>query len=107
MGSPQSTNHLSGSPAVGDFNAELTKHLTLKKQKKQQQQQQQESNSPNESRNRGPPPQPPTKNPLTTVTDNNIRTAAQSNVVKQTNRFVTIFLFLSISFIFFFECMIF
>lgn len=74
-GSPQNSqaNSLNGS-GVMDFNAELTKHLTLKNQKKQQQQQQQQQSSPSESSvrmNRGPPPQPPNKAPSQTVTDNN------------------------------------
>lgn len=59
-----------------DFNAELTKHLTLKRQKQQQQpptttNQQQHINATeaNLKTNRGPPPQPPSQPPknLSTV----------------------------------------
>ncbi|KAJ6648050.1 hypothetical protein Bhyg_03275, partial [Pseudolycoriella hygida] len=45
-------------PAL-DFNTELTKHLTLKKQKKQQQEQSSNATEANLRTNRGPPPQPP------------------------------------------------
>lgn len=44
-----------------DFNSELTKHLTLKKQKQQQQQQQKSVTEANLKINRGPPPNPPVK----------------------------------------------
>lgn len=78
VGSPQNS-HVSNSngSVVSDFNAELTKHLTLKKQKKQQQEQQQQQQGTNSSGecssriNRGPPPQPPSKSFSRTVTDNN------------------------------------
>lgn len=49
-----------------DFNAELTKHLTLKKQK-QQQQPQVNATEANLRTNRGPPPQPPTQKNITSV----------------------------------------
>ncbi|XP_037051852.1 WAS/WASL-interacting protein family member 2 isoform X3 [Bradysia coprophila] len=54
----QQTNYNSNGPAL-DFNAELTKHLTLKKQKKQQQEQSANATEANLRTNRGPPPQPP------------------------------------------------
>lgn len=57
------------SNGVSDFNAELTKHLTLKKQQKQQTQHGTSTSSDPGSRiNRGPPPQPPNKMPDTTQT---------------------------------------
>lgn len=41
--------------------------------------------------NRGPPPQPPVKNPNTTVTDNNVKSAAAQSspsIAKQLNRYI-------------------
>lgn len=49
-----------------DFNAELTKHLTLKKQKQEQQVNATEANL---RTNRGPPPQPPNKSSKTQVSE--------------------------------------
>uniref|UniRef100_A0A1B0C9E1 WH2 domain-containing protein n=1 Tax=Lutzomyia longipalpis TaxID=7200 RepID=A0A1B0C9E1_LUTLO len=50
-----------------DFNSELTKHLTLKKQKQQQQKSVTEANL---KINRGPPPNPPLKTSTLTPPDN-------------------------------------
>lgn len=86
--SPQNFQQSSsnGAPVI-DFNAELTKHLTLKKQKKQQQNQGSPTASDSNSRaNRGPPPQPPIKNASISVTDNNSTKPNSSHIHKQQTR---------------------
>lgn len=66
--SPPQQNNFSNSNGVGplDFNAELTKKLTLKRQK-QQPSQQVIATEANLKLNRGPPPQPPGQKNLSSV----------------------------------------
>uniref|UniRef100_A0A1B0DJJ3 Uncharacterized protein n=1 Tax=Phlebotomus papatasi TaxID=29031 RepID=A0A1B0DJJ3_PHLPP len=62
-----------------DFNSELTKHLTLKKQKQQQQQQQKSVTEANLKINRGPPPNPPMKTSTITPPDSDSTRGASSH----------------------------
>lgn len=66
--SPPQQNNFSNSNGAGplDFNAELTKKLTLKRQK-QQPSQQVIATEANLKTNRGPPPQPPGQKNLSSV----------------------------------------
>lgn len=65
---PSQQNNFSNSNGAGplDFNAELTKKLTLKRQK-QQPSQQVNATEANLKTNRGPPPQPPGQKNLSSV----------------------------------------
>lgn len=64
--SPPQQNNFSNGAGPLDFNAELTKKLTLKRQK-QQPSQQVIATEANLKTNRGPPPQPPGQKNLSSV----------------------------------------